>query len=137
VDKGQSYITGSQSPASHSGYHGGAENKWGPHGQLISPGAEERRGQGERGSWMVPTRARILGLVNGWSAGRPSGREARCGSLGESLSHWSSMAGLDEQRQSMVLELYYRKSEGKRESRKRERGRPWPRGARGEREKEG
>ena len=81
---------------------------------------------------MVPTRARILGLVNGWSAGRPSGREARCGSLGESLSHWSSMAGLDEQRQSMVLELYYRKSEGKRESRKRERGRPWPRGEWGE-----
>jgi hypothetical protein len=30
------------------------------------------------------------------------------------------MAGLDEQRQSMVLELYYRKAGGKREGRKRE-----------------
>jgi hypothetical protein len=40
-------------------------------------------------------------------------REARCGSLGESLSHHSSMAGLDEQRQSMVLKLYCRKERGK------------------------
>jgi hypothetical protein len=44
------------------------------------------------------------------------------GFLGESLSHHLSMAGLDEQRQSMVLELYYRKAERKREGRKRERG---------------
>jgi hypothetical protein len=51
---------------------------------------------------------------------------SRC-SLGESLSHRSSMAGLDEQRQSMVLELYCRKAWGK-----REKGRPWPRGERGE-----
>jgi hypothetical protein len=45
------------------------------------------------------------------------------------------MAGF-EQRQSMVLELYCRKVGGKRESRKRERGRPWPleREAKGERE---
>jgi hypothetical protein len=42
--------------------------------------------------------------------------------LGESLSHGSSMVGLDEQRQSMVLELYCRKAGKKRESRKREAG---------------
>jgi hypothetical protein len=42
------------------------------------------------------------------------------------------MVDLDEQRQSMVLELYYRKSEGRREGRKRERGWPWPRGEKGE-----
>ena len=40
------------------------------------------------------------------------------GSLGESRS---SMVGLDEQRQSMVLELCCRKAERKREARKRER----------------
>jgi hypothetical protein len=38
--------------------------------------------------------------------------------LGESLSHCSSTAGLDEQRQSLVLELYCRKARGKREGRK-------------------
>jgi hypothetical protein len=47
--------------------------------------------------------------------------EVRCGSLGESPSHHSSKAGLDEQRQTMVLELYCRKAGRKRESRKRER----------------
>jgi hypothetical protein len=41
--------------------------------------------------------------------------EVRRGSLGESLSHRSSTAGLDEQRQSMVLELYCRKAGGKKE----------------------
>jgi hypothetical protein len=48
--------------------------------------------------------------------------EVRRGSLGESLSHHSSTVGLDEQRQSMVLELYCRKAGRKRE-RKRERER--------------
>jgi hypothetical protein len=48
-------------------------------------------------------------------------QEVRCGSLGESLFHHSSMVGLDKQRQSMVLELYCRKAERKREGkRKRE-----------------
>ena len=59
---------------------------------------------------------RVLGLVCGWSVGRPSG--GRLGLLGESLSHHSSMVGLDEQRQSIVLELYCRKAGGKREGRK-------------------
>ena len=48
-------------------------------------------------------------------------REIRNGSLEESLSHHPSTVGLDEQRQSMVLELYCRKAGGKREGRKRER----------------
>ena len=42
--------------------------------------------------------------------------------------------GLDEQRQSLVLELYCRKAGEKRKG--RERDRPWPRGAKGKKEKE-
>jgi hypothetical protein len=40
------------------------------------------------------------------------------------------MEGLDEQRHSMVLELYCRKAGTKREGRKKERGQPWPHGER-------
>jgi hypothetical protein len=47
--------------------------------------------------------------------------EDRCGSLGESLFHHSSIVGLDAQRWSMVLELYCKKAERKREG-KRKRG---------------
>jgi hypothetical protein len=48
------------------------------------------------------------------------------------------MADLEEQRESMVLELYCRKAGGKREGRNRERGWPCPHGERGrEKEKEG
>jgi hypothetical protein len=43
--------------------------------------------------------------------------------------------GLDEQRQSLVLELYCRKAGGK-ERKWKERDRPWPRGEKGERERE-
>jgi hypothetical protein len=39
--------------------------------------------------------------------------------------------GLDEQRQSIVLELYCRKAGGKRKGKKREREWPWPRGEKG------
>lgn len=75
---------------------------------------------------MVPTQARAFGLVHGWSTGGHSSipafqQEVRCCSLRESLSHCSSMAGLDEHRQFMVLELYCRKTEKKREG-KRKRG---------------
>jgi hypothetical protein len=42
--------------------------------------------------------------------------EVRHSSLGENLFHHSSMVGLDEQRQSMILELYCRKTERKREA---------------------
>ena len=50
-------------------------------------------------------------------------REVRRGSLGESLFNCSSTVGLDEQRQSKVLEIYYRKAKRKREGkRKRETG---------------
>jgi hypothetical protein len=48
------------------------------------------------------------------------------GSLAESLSY-PSTAGLDEQRQSMVLELYCKKAEGERErEREREKLSPCP-----------
>jgi hypothetical protein len=47
--------------------------------------------------------------------------EVRLDSLGESLVYHSSTTGVVEQRQSMVLELYCRKAERKREGRKRER----------------
>jgi hypothetical protein len=63
-------------------------------------------------------------------------QEVRRSSLGESLFHHSSTAGLDDQRQSTVLELYCRKAGRKRDGRKRDE--PWPCGERGrEREKEG
>ena len=42
-------------------------------------------------------------------------------SLGESISHISSTMGLDEQRQSMVLELYCTKTGRRRKGRKSER----------------
>ena len=50
------------------------------------------------------------------------------------LPHYSSTVGLDEQRQSMVLELYCRKAGRKREG-KRERDQPWPRGEKGKERK--
>jgi hypothetical protein len=40
----------------------------------------------------------------------------------EGLSHRPGTAGLDEQRQSLILELYCRKAGGKRKGRKRETG---------------
>ena len=48
--------------------------------------------------------------------------EIRSGSLEESLHHHPNTAGLDEQRQSMVLELHCRKAGEKREERERETG---------------
>ena len=44
--------------------------------------------------------------------------------------------GLDEQRQSMILELYYRKAGGKREGKRGRGGQPGPRGGKGEKERE-
>ena len=56
-------------------------------------------------------------------------REIRNGSLEKSLSHPPSAVGLDEQRHSMFLELYYRKAGRKREGRReRERERESVRG---------
>jgi hypothetical protein len=67
VDKGQPQVPGSQSSASHAGYGGGAENRWGPQGGT-QPGGERKRGVG--GS---PTQARVLSLVSGCNIGRPPG----------------------------------------------------------------
>ena len=52
------------------------------------------------------------------------------------LAGGSSMAGLDDQRQSMVLELYCRKA-GEREKGARGRGQPRPCGERGMTERDG
>ena len=66
---------------------------------------------------------RVFGTVGPWLEHRKAfRREVRCGSLGESLFHLSSTAGLQEQRQSMVLELYCRKAERKRRKKEREAG---------------
>jgi hypothetical protein len=62
---------------------------------------------------MIPTRVRVLGPVCGWSTGKPSDRRL-------DMTH-SSTAGLDEQRQSKVLEPYCRKAGRRREGRERER----------------
>jgi hypothetical protein len=109
--------------------------KWGPQRQLGQP-----QGQSEATAWRE-------GLLGGTHRGeRPWShlwlehrkaflQEVRWGSLRESLSHCSSKAGLDEQRQSMVLELYCRKAERKREGRKRKAGHGHlERGGKGERE---
>jgi hypothetical protein len=68
-----------------------------PRGPRAEGGKDRERGR----RCVVPMKARVLGPVLSCSAGRPFG-----GRLGESLSHHSSTAGLDEQRKSMVLELY-------------------------------
>ena len=74
---GQGEVLGTRFSASGipdtTGHHRRAENKMGaPRSGLVNPGDEGRRGQGKRGHWVVPTQARVLGLVHGWSAGRPS-----------------------------------------------------------------
>jgi hypothetical protein len=48
---------------------------------------------------VVPTQARVLSPVGG--TGRPFSRRLDGGLLEESLSHRSSMVGLDEQRDSL------------------------------------
>jgi hypothetical protein len=62
-------------------------------------------------------------------------QEIRRGLLGESLSHPSSTVGHDEQKQSMVLELYCRKEGRNRGGRKRERPAMamWSEGGKGKR----
>jgi hypothetical protein len=88
----------------------------------ISPGAEGKRGQGEREALcgFHTGESPLSGL---WLECRKAfWQEARCGSLGESLSHSSIKSGLEEQRQSMVLELCCRKAGGRGKGRKREAG---------------
>jgi hypothetical protein len=87
-----------------------------PGADRSSLGLKGREKQGERGCRAVPA---PTGL--GLERRKAFQQEVRHSSLGESLSHRLSMAGLDDQRQSMVLELYCRKAERERE-RERERG---------------
>jgi hypothetical protein len=82
---------------------------------LDSPWAEGRGGQGERvtgkrlwsGPWLEPRKAFKLEVTQGY--------------LEDGLSYFLIMEGLDEQRQSIVLELYCRKAERKKIEREKER----------------
>ena len=117
-------ITGSQSQASQTLLETVKElrTKWGSWGQLGHP-------QGRR-----EERARTEGALGGFHAGKSpwSGpwlesrkafqREVRLGSLGDNLSYHSCTWGLDDHRQSMVLELYCMKAGRKKEGKKRESG---------------
>jgi hypothetical protein len=62
---------------------------------------------------MVPTRVRVLGQVCGWSTGWPFGRRI---DMARQEKAYPIFQGLDDQRQSMVLELYCRKA-GRKERR--------------------
>ena len=100
---------------------------------LSSPGLKRGEGRERGGSeWFPHGQESLVRRKAFW-------REVRHGSLGESLSHRSSTVDLDKQRQSMVLELCFRKAVRKREGkRKREEGHGhMEKGGKGEREKEG
>ena len=80
--------------------------KWGPPG---GSSVRLKRGEGRRRGTLGGFHVSESPWSGLWLEHRKTfWREVRCGSLGESLSHRSSTAGL-EQRQSMVLELYCRK----------------------------
>jgi hypothetical protein len=95
--------------------------KWEPCRQLGQPqGIKEEREGGERALGDSHSGENLW--ADPWqSAGRPSSRRLDMALQGKILFHCSSMAGLDAQRQSMVLEFYCRKA-ARRE--KVERGRP-------------
>jgi hypothetical protein len=79
VGGGQGAVLGTRFSASGipdtSGHQGRAEHRmggsWG--GAQSAPGPKGGEGRERGRHCMVPTRARILGPVCGWSAGRPSG----------------------------------------------------------------
>ena len=74
-------------------------------------GPKGREGRERGASGWIP-RSRVFVPVQTVAGAQESLlAEVRLGSLGESLSHRSSTAGFDEQKQSMVLELYCRKAE--------------------------
>jgi hypothetical protein len=120
-------MTGSQSWTSQTdGCCRRAENEVGAPGAARSAlGMKGGEGRGRGGSGWFPYGREPL--VQSWPGLWLERRKAfqwevrRC-SLEESLFHRSSTAGLGEQRQSTVLELYCRKEERKREGRRREAG---------------
>ena len=92
----------------------GAENRVRAQDRVLAQGRREKdrkestlAGSLEEESPVLLARASRLGLASshGWKCREASWWEVRCCSLGESLSHGSSMACLDDQRQSMALEL--------------------------------
>ena len=111
------------------GGQGAARNQKGPWGYILYSWGYGREGKGKRGSHTGKSEHRGLWLEHR----KAFNWEIRNGLLGEKLSpHPPNSVGLDEQRLSMVLELYYRKTGGEREGRK-DRDWPWPRGKKGER----
>jgi hypothetical protein len=116
VYKGQPQVPGSQSPESYAGYSRGGENRIEALGRHTALEIREEE-QGRGGTGWFPYRREFLVRSGLWLQLRKAFcQEIRHGSLGESLTHLSSTAGLDEQRQSMVLELYCKKS-GRKERR--------------------
>jgi hypothetical protein len=75
----------------------------GPWGSSVSPRPKRGKGRGRNGHWMVRSHAGKSPWSGSWLGCKKAfWRKARCGSLGESLSHCSITGGLDEQRQSIV-----------------------------------
>ena len=79
VGGGQGAVIGTKLSASGIpdtvGHRRRAENRMRALGAAQSvPGTEVRGGQGGGCGYVVPMEVKVLGLVCGWSAGRPSGR---------------------------------------------------------------
>ena len=90
------------------GHRGRAENKVGASWAAQSASGRRDVRAVREGHWVVG-KSLWSGL---WLEQRKTFHwKVRCGSLGESLSHRSRNVSLDEQRQSMFLELYCRKAE--------------------------
>jgi hypothetical protein len=108
------------------GHRGRAENRMRAPEWFISPGAEGKRGQGERGA--LGGSHMESPWFNPWLESKKAfQQEVRHPLLFRGKPKLcSSTAGLDEQTQSMVLKLYCRKAGRTREGRKRERGWPGP-----------
>jgi hypothetical protein len=85
----------------------GSPRYQGPWGDTLGPGYTGERVERER---EVPTQARVLSPHLWLEHKKAFHREIRNSLLEESLSHHPSTVGLDEQRKSMVLELYHRKA---------------------------
>jgi hypothetical protein len=89
--------------ASYAEYWGGAENRMGPQGRREERAGGEGPLDGSHGGKSPWSALWLEYRMAFW-------REVRHCSLGERLSHRSSIVGLHDQRQPMVLELYCRKA---------------------------
>jgi hypothetical protein len=105
VDQGQPLVPGSQSPPGSRSLASHTGYSRGDEHRIGPQSSTKSQRYRKRGKWeKVPMQVRVFSTV------------------------------LDEQRQSMVLELYCRKA-GRKEKRWKERDRPWPREKKGEKER--